>query len=93
VDISPHRDVEICLRVTDQVHSILCSAEQHIDTVFSPEKAHLALWIAADQRHDDDLGFFTLEIVNSSEADGLQELLLLDHLPVTLWGLITSRRS
>jgi hypothetical protein len=83
VNISPHRDVEIRLRIPNQVHSILGAAEKNIDSVLRSKETHFTLCVASNQGHDDDFGFLALKVVDRGKANGLDELLLLDHLSVT----------
>jgi hypothetical protein len=51
------------------------------------------LWVTADQRHNDDLGFLALEVVDSGKTNGFEKLLLLDHLLGTFGGLVAFFRS
>jgi hypothetical protein len=81
-DIHPHRNICISVCASDEVHTVLGSTQQHIDSVNSPEKAHLALRVTSDKRHDDDFGLFSLEIVDCSKAERLEQTFPLEGFPV-----------
>lgn len=82
VNIGPHRDVKIGLGISNQVHSVLGSAEKNIDSILCTKETYFALCVASNQGYDDDFGFLALKVVDCGKANGLEELLLLDHLSV-----------
>jgi hypothetical protein len=45
--VAPHRDVGISRRITNQVHPMLCSAEQDIDPIRRLEKANFVCIVAS----------------------------------------------
>jgi hypothetical protein len=71
IHVCPHGHVLVRFRVANEVHSVLCSTEQHVDAVLGPEEANLAFVVAADQGDDNDLGLLALEIVHGCQADSL----------------------
>jgi hypothetical protein len=81
MNIGPHGHLLVRLRVANEVHPVLCSAEQHVDAVLRAEEANLAFIVAADQGDDNYLGLLALEIVHGCQADGLQKLFLFNRLP------------
>ena len=80
-DVRPHWHVLICLCVADEIHAVLRPAEQHVDAVLGAEEANFAVVVAADERDDDDFGFFALEVVDGCQADCLQQLRFHNSLP------------
>jgi hypothetical protein len=74
-----HSGVRIC--VSNEKHTMLCSAEENIDAVGRLQEPDVALLVAAYQRYDHNLGFFTLEIVDCRNPQKLRQLLFLERLP------------
>jgi hypothetical protein len=81
MDIDPHRHVQVRFCVPDEVHAVLGAAEEHVDAVLSAQKPNFGLVVAADERDNDDLGLFPLEIVDCGQADCLQQLFLFHRPP------------
>lgn len=77
--IHPHRDIRVRVGASNEIHAVLGSAEQNVNAVRRPEEADLSLGIAPDQGHDDDLGLFTLEVVDCGQSKTLQKSLLLQQ--------------
>lgn len=34
VDIGPHWDIEVCFRISDEIHAVLSPTEEHVDSIF-----------------------------------------------------------
>ena len=34
VDIGPHWDIELCFSISNQIHAVLSSTEEHVNAVF-----------------------------------------------------------
>lgn len=77
----PHGDVGVRVDVADEVHAVLGAAQQDVDPVGGAEEPDFSLGVAADQRHDDYFGFFSLEVVNGGEAKALDQSFLLGRYP------------
>lgn len=60
---------------------MLGAAEKNVDAVLGAQKADFGVVVAADERDNDDLGLFPLEVVDCRQADRLQQLFLFHRLP------------
>lgn len=67
-DFSPHRNCLQCFRITNDVESVASAAASNIDPILSLEESDPALRIASNSCEDHNLGFFSLEIVDTSKA-------------------------
>jgi hypothetical protein len=67
-DFLPHGDIGVCLRVANEIHTMLGSTEEHINAVRCFEESNLLLVVAANERDNDDLRFFALEVVDSGHS-------------------------
>lgn len=83
-DLLPHRNVRVCVSVANNVHTMLSTAEEHVYPILCPQETNFAVFIASDQRNDDDLGFFALEVVDGGNAQEIAQLLLLERLSLHL---------
>ena len=72
-NIRPHLHRSGGVRVADDVHAVLGTRQEDIDPVRDVEESRLVLVVAADQRNDDDVCLFSLEVVNSCKPHGVQE--------------------
>jgi hypothetical protein len=70
-DFLPHFNAGICLGIANQVHPMLGSAQQDVDTVRGFEESNISLFVAADQGDNDDFSLFTLKIVDSRNSEEL----------------------
>lgn len=59
---------------------MLSTTKKNVDAILCSKETDLALRVAAYQRHDNDLCFLALEVVNRRKSDSLQQLLLFDRL-------------
>lgn len=78
-DFLPHINVRICIGVTNQVHSVLSSTEKNIDSICGPEESDSLLFVAPDKRDNDNLGLFTLEIIDCRIPQDITEFLLFQN--------------
>lgn len=78
-DLLPHRYVRISICVANKIHPMLSTAEKDIDTIRRPQESDLFLFVASDEGHDDDFGFFTLEVIDRSNSQEFTEFLLLQR--------------
>ncbi|KAI6749805.1 hypothetical protein HG531_007070 [Fusarium graminearum] len=52
---------------------MLCTRQQNVDTVGGLEETTFLLRVASNQGDDNDLGFFTLEVIDCRHSDGLEQ--------------------
>lgn len=52
-DFLPHRDVRISIRITDEIHPMLGTANEDVNSVRRPQETHTFLDITPNQRHND----------------------------------------
>jgi len=55
--LPPHGDMRRSITVADDVHSVLCSRQQDVDSIRSSQESTFALLVAPYQRDDDNFGF------------------------------------
>jgi len=67
-DLLPHWHVRVCVSVANEIHSVLGTAQENVDTIRCLEKSNVSSFVASNQRDDDNLGLLTLEIVDSGHA-------------------------
>jgi hypothetical protein len=67
-DFLPHWNVRIRVGVSDKIHSMLGATKKDVDSVGRFQKPDSLLFVASDQRHDDDFRFLALKVVDSSDA-------------------------
>jgi hypothetical protein len=72
----PHVDGGVCIRISDDIHSVLGPTEEDIYAVRGLEKTNLLCLVASHQRYDNDLGFFSLEVVDCCDSKEVRKLLL-----------------
>lgn len=68
-DLAPHRHSLHRTPVADQIHPVLCSGEEDVDTIRRLQEAGPPRVVAADQRDDDHLRLFALEVVDCGDAE------------------------
>lgn len=71
--LAPRRHTGGRISVANDVHSMVSSGKQQIDTVGSPQEAAFMLLVAPDQRDDDYLGLFTLKVVHGGQSESLEQ--------------------
>jgi hypothetical protein len=52
---------------------MLGAREKNVNAVRGAEEAALVLRVATNKRDDDDLGFFTLEVIYCGDSDGFKQ--------------------
>jgi hypothetical protein len=64
----PHPNPRISLGVANEIEAMLCSTHEDIDSIAGFEKSNLPGLIASDERYDNYLRFFSLEIVHCGKT-------------------------
>jgi hypothetical protein len=64
-DSIPHRYPLVGASVPNDVHAMLGTRQQNVDTVRGLEEATILLRITSHHGDNNNLGFFTLEVINS----------------------------
>jgi hypothetical protein len=68
-DLLPHWHVRVCVSVANEVQAVLGTAQENIDAIRGLKKSDFPIFIASNQRDDDDLGLFALKIIDSGHAE------------------------
>lgn len=68
VDGGPHVLAKVGIGVTDKVQAMLSTTEKNIDAIIRLQESDLFLFVTSNQRHNDNLSLFSLEVVNGGHA-------------------------
>jgi hypothetical protein len=64
----PHSDGRVGVSVTDEIHAVLGSTEEHVDAIRYLEESDVPFRIAAHKGDNDDFSLFTLEVVDCGHS-------------------------
>ncbi len=73
------------LEVSEKNHSVLCSREHDVHTLWLFEEANVSMVIAPDKRYDNDLAFFSLKVINSGNLGIVIKTIFLSHRNLRLY--------
>ena len=63
---------------------MLGTAQEDIDAIRGLEKSDFPIFVASNQRDDDDFSLFALEIIDSGHTEKIAQLLLLQRLSLVV---------